>query len=234
MVKITFSWDDGAVEDLKLAEISARYNIPAMFFIPGSNSERKVLSPEEILMIKDRNLNIGSHTRSHTYLGTLSEEDAYNEMSDGKKYLEDITGEKIVHFCFPGGEYNGTLLSLSKKLFRSARTADTCVTRGGDFLVKPTFHFYDRGYNSLLYHSLMNDFKLHRYILSVWKTADYFNRLTSIMNKYLNNESEGFIMIWGHSWEIEKFGLWTKLDTLFQFLTDNFRQNLVDYEDFLK
>jgi len=231
MVKVTFSWDDGAVEDLKLAELSAKYNIPAMFFIPGSNDERKVLSPREILLLNE--FSIGSHTRSHSYLGSKSENEAYSEMSEGKKYLEDITGRAIRHFCFPGGEYNDMLISLSEKLFISARTADTGMTKKSNFLIKPTFHFYDRGYNSLLFHSLRNDLKFFRYVIKALRTSEYFEKMKRILYNYLNKENEGFIMIWGHSWEIEKFGLWSKLDTLFKLLAEHFRENLVDYDSFI-
>ena len=50
-MKIVFTWDDGALEDLKLFELHRKYNIPGMFFVPNFNKEgREVLTPE---MIRD-------------------------------------------------------------------------------------------------------------------------------------------------------------------------------------
>ncbi len=51
MLFISFSWDDGAVEDLKLMELSQKYDIPGIFFIPCTNPERAVLTEENIRTI---------------------------------------------------------------------------------------------------------------------------------------------------------------------------------------
>ena len=68
MVLIAFSWDDGAVEDLKLMDLSLKYSIPGLFFIPATNTERKVLSGENIKKIDNNGFEIGAHTYSHKYL----------------------------------------------------------------------------------------------------------------------------------------------------------------------
>ena len=66
-MKIVFSWDDGALEDLKLFKLHEKYNIPGMFFVPTKNREnRGVLTPQ---MIKEANPNLisfGAHTQNHT------------------------------------------------------------------------------------------------------------------------------------------------------------------------
>lgn len=36
-MKISFSWDDGTLEDQKLFELHEKYRIPGMFFVPTRN-----------------------------------------------------------------------------------------------------------------------------------------------------------------------------------------------------
>ena len=51
MITVNFSWDDGAAQDLKLMDLSLKYDMPGMFFIPAENSERKVMSKIDITEI---------------------------------------------------------------------------------------------------------------------------------------------------------------------------------------
>jgi peptidoglycan/xylan/chitin deacetylase (PgdA/CDA1 family) len=155
MIRISFSWDDGAPEDLKLMDLSLNYKVPGIFFIPAKNKERGVMSVDSIKTLSNNNFEIGAHTYSHSYLTDMSLEEADDEISSGKEYLEQILGKEVPHFCFPGGKYNMKLVETSKKYFKSARTADTgAMVRPQSFLIKPTFHFYNRGRLSLIYNSL--------------------------------------------------------------------------------
>src|SRR5450759_2035031 len=125
MVYISFSWDDGAIEDLKLMDLSLKYSIPGIFFIPATNMERGVMPDENIKTLSKNNFEIGAHTYSHLYLTKLEFKKADEELLSGKDFLEQLLGREIPHFCFPGGKYNPELVEASKKYFKSARTADT-------------------------------------------------------------------------------------------------------------
>ena len=109
MIKISFSWDDGAIEDNKLKDLCIKYKIPSIFFIPAKNSERGVLSKVEIRQIFESGFEIGAHTFSHKYLTELDLQSAELELYNGKEYLQDIIGQEIPHFCFPGGYFNDEL-----------------------------------------------------------------------------------------------------------------------------
>ena len=232
MVYITFSWDDGAVEDLKLMDLSLNYNVPGIFFIPAINSERGVLSKGNIKLLAHNNFEIGAHTYSHCYLTHLPFNKANEEMLEGKDFLEQLTGNGVQHFCFPGGQYNSRLVDASKKYFMSARSAATgALFVNNSYLVKPSFHFFDRGKKSLLYNSLKNKSPLFRLVLKNILISDYFDLINKVLEELSNSTDENKVIIWGHSWEIEHFGLWKKLEDLFKSINDQFPRKILRYSD---
>lgn len=235
MVKITFSWDDGSTEDMKLMELSLKYNLPGIFFIPASNNERDVMSENEIKIISGLNFEIGAHTFSHVYLTGISLEKAEQELVMGKTYLEQLLGKEVPHFCFPGGRFNQKLVEVSRKYFKSARTADIgSISCDNSFLIKPTFHYYNRGVNSLIFNGLKNSFPISLLALKNILSLNYFEIIKNIIEDLSKFNDTAYVMIWGHSWEIDKYELWGKLEDLFQDINGKYQGNILNYSDFLK
>jgi peptidoglycan-N-acetylglucosamine deacetylase len=235
MILIAFSWDDGPAEDLKMMDLSSKFNIPGMFFIPATNPEREVLNSADIRKIDASGFEIGAHTYSHEYLTKLSLTEAENEIVKGKDYLEQLLGKSAGHFCFPGGQFNKELTGISRKYFDTARTADTgALVENNSFLIRPAIHFYDRGKLSLLYNSAKNLSLLCPTVLKNIFEDSYFGLLKRIIADINKFSGTHRMIIWGHSWEIEKYSLWNELDDFFQWLTRNYSPNLRSYSDLLK
>lgn len=232
-MKIIFSWDDGAVEDQKLFELHNKHEIPGMFFVPTKNREgRKVISSEIIKHAESKYISFGGHTENHTYLTDISLIQAESEVYLNKEYLENILGHPITNFCLPGGKYNNSIIQLVYKYFKTIRTTDTMCFNYTGGLYKPTFHFYPRGVKSLIGNSLRNcSFKYLAYIGTHFKVS-YFDLLETIMEKEVNSKDKNnVVMIWGHSWELEKYDLW---DTLEKLMKHSFvKKYTVEYEDIL-
>jgi peptidoglycan-N-acetylglucosamine deacetylase len=223
MVYISFSWDDGAIEDMKLMDLSLKFDIPGIFFVPATNNERDVMPEKNIKTLLKNKFEIGSHTYSHAYLTLLPLEKAQAELLNGKNFLEQLLGIEASHFCFPGGKYNSELLEVSKQYFKSARTADTgAMLQSNSYLIKPTFHFYDRGKKSLIYNGLKNRSPIFRLSLTNILSRNYFDFIKNIIVDLANSPEHYKIIIWGHSWEIEKFQLWWWLEDMFQFININY------------
>jgi peptidoglycan-N-acetylglucosamine deacetylase len=235
VVNISFAWDDGSVEDLKLMDLCINYNIPAIFFIPVTNPERAVISKSEVKTIAGNDFEIGAHTYSHLYLTTTTLTKADIELSSGRDYYEQLLGKEIPHFCFPGGKYSDKLVEMANTYFKTARTADTgAIIRNNAFLVKPTFHFFNRGKKSLIYNSLKNSSLINYLTIKNIYTRGYFNYLKSIIIDLDNYPRTYRVIIWGHSWEIEQFSLWGDLDDFFCWLTKNYSSRLRNYTGILK
>lgn len=233
-MRICFSWDDGSLFDLKLMEINKKYNIPAIFFVPNTNVEGlEVISDNQILDSLNCGLfSYGGHTENHTYLSTLSFEQIETSVINNKNYLEKLTNRHILHFCFPGGDYNKRNLKIIKKHFKTFRTADTMNFRRKKSLVKPTIHFFDRGKKSLLFNCLRN-FSLREFFIILFNCKKkYFDIIKILIKKSSNSNKD--IIIWGHSWELEKYDLWNEYESFIKFVSAEYRDCVVDYDTMLK
>ncbi|MCX6750242.1 MAG: polysaccharide deacetylase family protein, partial [Candidatus Pacearchaeota archaeon] len=105
---VTTSWDDGHKLDLRLAKLLKKYNIKGTFYISPRNREFKkedLLTDKEIIELS-KDFEIGAHTMTHPRLTKVSEEEAFKEILESKRYLEKLTGKEIKSFCYPGGDYN--------------------------------------------------------------------------------------------------------------------------------
>src|SRR3989344_5240473 len=206
---VATSWDDGSIHDLRLAKLLEKYEIPATFYIPIKNPERKAMNFREIRDIGDR-FEIGGHTLSHKVLTEISLKEAKHEIFEGKKRLEDIIGRKITSFCYPNGMYNQDIKQIvGFSGFTYARTVRLFETRILDkLLAGTTVHTYD--HNPFVYIRQLGlrfgeSSGTERLILKKWdEVALYFLDYCQKVG--------GVFHLWGHSWEIEERGDWEKLE----------------------
>lgn len=231
-MKIAFSWDDGALEDIRLFELHRKYNIPSIFFVPTKNIEgREVLTKDIILHNADELISFGSHTQSHIYLTKIPMERIESEITDNKKYLEDILQREIEHFCYPGGAYNDQIIKIVHKYFKTSRTADTMYFKKPEkSMLKPSFHFYPRGIKSIIGNGIRNGSYTEVGRAMKHCKWNYFN----VMKNIIEMESHMFdryVVVWGHSWEIEAKNLWKELDSLFSFIRNEYAECVVDYNE---
>lgn len=189
---VTTSWDDGSTYDKKLAALLLKYKIPATFYIPGNCDLTK-------LQIKNlaKNFEIGGHTMSHPLLTQISVSAAKKEIIRSKNYLENITGKRMISFCYPGGKFNQEIKQVVGLAgFEFGRTTRVFHRSIGDRLLAGTsVHAFD-----------------HFYL--PW---DRLAILYFIFIKYFG----GIYHLWGHSWEIEKYNDWNKLERVFEYISAN-------------
>ncbi len=63
------------------------------------------------------------------------------------------------------------------------------------------------------------------------KSNNYFNILRNIITLLNNHKNDYTIVIWGHSWEIEKLNLWMKLEDLFKYVSNICRNEICSYDE---
>jgi len=105
-VAITF--DDGVKNNFFYAYPALRrYNLPAtIFVVPDFVGGEDFLDWNEIKIMQENGISIGSHTTSHSWLPSLSEAQVRKEFVDSKKILESRTGHKIETLSYPLGGFN--------------------------------------------------------------------------------------------------------------------------------
>lgn len=236
----TTSWDDGSIYDLRLASLLAKYNIKGTFYIPLKNKERRdSLSPAQINEIAEQ-FEVGAHTYSHTVLTEVRDSIAWNEIKGCKNALEDILGKEIKAFCFPRGKYNSLHLELVREAgFSFARTTGYLrifnVVDKQKRLMHTTIQFFPHKPRTYFISSLKRgDFEGFRIALSSFTNLNF----TSFLNYILQQaeQKNGIFHLWGHSWEIQEYNLWNKLEDFLKQIKDNnfvFKTNLEVWDDYI-
>ena len=115
---VTFSFDDGVTQDIRLIEILNRYGLKGTFNL---NSEllgkdgaldrngRRVthikIRPEDVRSIYDGH-EVAVHTLTHPLLPTLEEAEIIRQVEEDRKNLSALCGYEVVGMAYPGGGVN--------------------------------------------------------------------------------------------------------------------------------
>ena len=214
--RLTTSWDDGYPADLRLGELLSRHGIPGVFYVPTRNSEGlPVLSPKEITEL-GRSHQLGGHSVNHVVLTGLPSDALAREIADNKAYLEDHSYGPVTDFAYVRGRHNRAVRrAVQAAGYVSARTVTNLCTAGGrsDPLQTPT---------SLQYFPHARDIYVRNFLRHGWSSnraanlgiacgvADLERRVEQMALSA--QRSGGSFHLWGHSWELDQYGLWDRLD----------------------
>ncbi len=221
MKLITTSWDDGHPLDFRLAALLHKYNLPGTFYIPKYNAEHEVMSAQHIAELA-KGFEIGGHTIHHIRLHTTDAVTLKNEIGGCREWLADVLGSAPQSFCFPGGVFHQKAIdAVGAAGFSIARTTEllSIETETPATLVPTTLQVYEHSTFTYAKHLA----KRRRWSnLMQWLRSYSLYRLPSLAESYLNEieKNGGCFHLWGHSWEIEEFDLWEKLEELFRIISD--------------
>ena len=144
MKAITFSYDDGVTQDLRVIEMFNRYGLKGTFnlnsggfggrfsnYIEGNLVYRDKVFAHDVRAIYEGH-EVASHTLNHPDLTKLSEEDIVYQIEEDRKRLSDLVGYDIVGLAYPCGYVDGRVVDIIKSEtgIRYARTVN--VTHGFD------------------------------------------------------------------------------------------------------
>lgn len=219
---ITTSWDDGHPLDLKIAELLAKYGINGTFYVPIKNSENIVMKDNQLKNIAGK-FEIGGHTVNHLYLNSIKLNEAKNEISQCKAKLQDKLGTEIKAFCFPGGKYSKRDIDLVKNAgFLFARTCNFFHTSNSIRLplMNTSTQVYNHKFSALIIHCAKRNFfsPIIKYNLFISYDKNFRKLTKAVLNDSI--KKCGIFHLWGHSWEIEKFGLWNELEETLKMLAN--------------
>jgi peptidoglycan/xylan/chitin deacetylase (PgdA/CDA1 family) len=231
---VTTSWDDGAPEDVRLAELLAKHGVQGTFYVPRTNCEGRPVMSDDALKDIAAAFEIGGHTRDHVYLNRIDDEAIRSEqVAGGKQALEDVLGRRIYGFCYPGG---GNTEAIRKTVEDAGFVyARTTVNLTSDpslqdvFQVPTSLQFYPRaGYKHIKSYLRSGQFRRRSpYFVRALQPGSLPTRLKRLIDCCA--ERQAYFHLWGHSWEIARLDLWRDLDTVLAHMARTFpRAALVD------
>jgi hypothetical protein len=217
----TSSWDDGHPLDMRLAEMLARHGFGATFFVPLSNREGlPVMTGEQLRALQAGGFEIGSHTLDHCYLTTVDDATATFQIVQGKTELEQVLGQAVSGFCYPGGKNHKRHVEMVEKAgFRYARHT---INFHADVSPKPfampvTLQFYPHRPNVYLRNFIRYGAwpRRVRMLGAVMTHRNLLSLLCGSLDEVC--EQSGVFHLWGHSWELDMFGGWAVLENFLRY-----------------
>ena len=212
---VTTSWDDGHQLDLRLADLLRANGLPGTFYVAPRNREFRqhdLLTEPQVRELATE-FEVGSHTITHPRLSSVPPSEAVQEIRDSKSLLEDITGKAVVSFCYPGGDYRQEHVQMvSDAGYGYARTVRRYAFDIASPYQAPTsLHAYDH------YSDLWPMLRFARYQPGRFIGYRHWDRLACDMFDRVV-ESGGVYHLWGHSWEIDRTGSWSRLENVLGYI----------------
>jgi len=217
---VTTSWDDGHPSDLKLVELLRKYDVPATFYIPIDNFERRSMTPQEIREIA-QSFDVGGHTYHHVDLTRVPFQEVEGEIVKGKKELEEIIGRELLSFCYPRGEFNDETIDIVRAAgFVGARTVKLFTRSIEDpFRIGTTVYARDLKATTYIKKAITSiDPGMFCFML---RNNLFFKGWDRIATETLDFvvKNGGIWHLWGHSWEIDDNNDWRKLEEVLRIIS---------------
>ncbi len=118
---VLLTFDDGYDDNYTdLFPILKKYKVKAtIFMITGSIGTEHYLTTEQIQEMSNSGyVSFQSHTVTHEFLSTRTDEQLETELLESKKQLAKITGKESFVLCYPTGKYSQASLDATRKHYQ--------------------------------------------------------------------------------------------------------------------
>jgi peptidoglycan/xylan/chitin deacetylase (PgdA/CDA1 family) len=142
---LAVTFDDGYADTLELAlpVLEAHATACTVFIVTdciGGHSRwleapHRLLSREQILLLHQAGVAIGSHARTHRRLTQLPDAELWSEVADSKACLEDLLGARVDAFSYPHNDAD-------PRVMEAARKAGYRLAVGGNKLPHQAHHLH--------------------------------------------------------------------------------------------
>lgn len=211
MKAVTFSYDDGVTQDIRLVEILNRYGLKATFNlnsellgkdgcldILGKKISHYKLQPHEINEVYKAH-EIASHTLTHPDLTEMSAEEVIRQVERDRLNLSELSGVEIIGMAYPGKQPN-----------YNSRIAQIIEDSTGVKYARTTI--------------CSNDFSPQRDLYEFHPSVFHrdWERLYNLAEKFIELEpkNEKIFYIWGHSYEFDINDEWDDFEKFCKFISN--------------
>lgn len=206
---ITFSYDDGVVQDTRLIELLNQYGLKCTFNLNSEN-----LGTPYYLWRQGRRINhykihpkdvreqyagheVAVHTLNHPSLTKLDEEEIIRQVEQDRLNLSELAGYEVVGMAYPNGAADRRVADIIRdhtgvRYSRTVVNTDSFAPQEDLYLFDPNVHHlqWDR----------------------MFKMAEDFLALTP--------ETPKIFYIWGHAYEMDyDSSYWMKLEEFFRLVS---------------
>ena len=220
---VTTSWDDAQNLDLRLGGLLAKHGLTGTFY--AARDYMEPLGSDELRRLAEAH-EVGAHTLTHADLSAVPIERAREEVVGSKAWLEDVLGREVPMFCYPMGRFTPAVkMEVEHAGFAGARTVEPFVIEppADPFEMGTTVHVYPHPlrrtgrFAHILSPAVLDPMRrnaqaIRRLNLPVSARINWFNFASTLFDAV--RERGGVFHLWGHAWEIEKYGMWKPFERL--------------------
>ena len=202
----TLSYDDGVIQDRRLAELFRQYGLKCTFNLNSALLGRKDTrydpgkQPLDVSKIQCaevesvyRTHEIGGHGLYHSFLDSIGTALAMYELIEDKRRLEEMAGRPLKMFAYPYGRYDTQVIELlSLAGYQGARTVHST-------------HRFDIPENFLVW-----DPTCHHADPKLMELAEQFVSGT--------DANPRLFYVWGHAYELDGEDNWYVMEELSRFM----------------
>jgi peptidoglycan/xylan/chitin deacetylase (PgdA/CDA1 family) len=220
-VVFTCSTDDGHPSDMKMAELLGRHGLNGTFFVPIHNREGPPVLTRTQLRQIGREFEVASHTYDHCYLRGVDPAEANRQITVGKSQLEDLLGQSVSGFCYPGGKYTRLHMKLVQAAgFAYARTTtNLCFDPGHSRYELPTtIQFYPHS-KSVYWRNFVRAGRWNKRadgLLVALRHNNWIERVYALFDHAC--QLGGAFHLWAHSGDLDELDAWHQLDRFFAYV----------------
>ncbi len=203
---VTFSYDDGVTQDIRLIEILDRYGLKATFNLNSellgksgelvredSRVDHNKVKPEDVRSVYGGH-EVAVHTLTHPTLpGVAQDEEIIRQVEQDRLNLSELVGYEVIGMAYPGGgkNYDGRCADLIRA-HTGVQYARTTVS---------TFSFAPTQGNLFEFHPTCHHLR---------DEPD----LNTLGEAFLNSKSDDFQLfyVWGHSYEFDIRDEWGRFE----------------------
>ena len=209
---ITFSYDDGVTQDIRLIELLNKYGLKCTFNLNSELLAKRGMlvrenqrishykvHPEDVKTVYDGH-EVAVHTLTHPNLTRCDDAEIIRQVETDRLNLSELVGYEVVGMAYPcGGVNNDDRVADIIRKNTGVKYSRTITTTGSFNLQENLYRF-----NPTAYHL---DFE------EMMQLGEQFVKL--------NSETPKIFYIWGHSYEMD-FGAdyWVKLEEFFKLISN--------------
>ncbi len=211
MKAVTFSYDDGVTQDIRLVEILNRYKLKATFNlnsellgkdgsldILGKKISHNKINPSEVTSIY-KGHEIAAHTLTHPDMTEMPTDEVIRQVEQDRLNLSELSGTEVIGMAYPGKQPN-----------YNSRISRIIENSTGVKYARTTI--------------CSNDFSPQRDLYEFHPSAFHrdWERLYRLSEKFISLEpsSEKIFYIWGHSYEFDINDEWDKFEDFCKFISN--------------
>ncbi len=183
---LTFSYDDGRVEDRRLVEIFNQYGLKGTFHLNSANFDRSenFLHESEITELY-RGHELSSHGLTHPWLERIPDEELVYEIMEDRRRLEALSGYPVRGMSYPWGTFSEHVVDAIGNL--GIRYSRTIVST--------------------------NRFDIPDNFLKWNPTCHHNGNLLEKIEPFKNAKPLSLFYVWGHSFEFRIKDNWELIET---------------------